>query len=195
MDLVKKARRIIQILCLPLVVIFFARLLHGWYIWYQLGEVSGFNDAFSGKLTRGEPVPLSIAELTEYSDEDYSLLVIRDFEGDRKYFEFTFTADPSAQMEEGQPETLVYTISTGPADCIAEYIEKVAADLQRSGDAVEIDVAPWRGDMGFYAAAQGEHRYLLCWETKTIEVVFDWQPTEEQVNAAVEELQKYDTSR
>lgn len=53
-----------------------------------------------------------------------------------------------------------------------------------------MDGSAWRAEEGYYTSDDGEYRYLLVWGTRAIDITFGWEPTEEQLDIAINTLLK-----
>ena len=160
------------------------------YAQHSLEVAAGMDKYYSRKAAEEKALPLTIGDLTEYSDEDYSTSKSENTLDQRTYTDYTQKAGLFAQLEEGQPEELSYTVSTGTPDVIDAYIQKTVPTLGGQ-EAETFDASSWRAEEGYRAVAKdGHHHYLLKWGTRAIELEFGWEPTEEQLDTAVNELLK-----
>lgn len=161
---------------------------------YLMGEITGMNEYYRRKAAEEKALPLTIGDLTEYSDEDYSTDISKTTVSSadkRSYASYQQKAKFTAKLEEGQPEELSYTVSTGTPDVIDAYIEESAPTLGGTQEAETFDASSWRAEEGYRAVAKdGHHHYLLKWGTRAIELEFGWEPTEEQLDSAINELLK-----
>lgn len=153
----------------------------------EIALVSGQADYFRRKAAEEQMLPLTIGDLTDYSDEDYKTDVSKTTtvqEGKRSFAAYTQKARLTADLEEGQPEKLLYTVSTGSPEVIDAYVEETLGEMEEE----TMDGSLWRAEAGYYTSDGEEHRYLLVWGTRAIDITFGWEPTEEQLDIAVNTL-------
>ena len=134
-------------------------------------------------------LPLTIGDLTDYSDEDYKTDISKTTtaqEGKRSFAAYTQKARLTADLEEGQPEKLLYTVSTGSPGVIDAYVEETLQKMEEE----TMDGSAWRAEEGYYTSDDGEYRYLLVWGTRAIDITFGWEPTAEQLDSAINTLLK-----
>ena len=162
---------------------------------YQWQKELGLIDIYKKMSGNDKTMPLTISELTDWSDSDYSTSISKNTLNSRTYTLYKQKAKLTARMEEGQPDSLIYTISTGTGPVIGNYVAETAPSLGASltGKTTQAstayDVSQWRAEEGYHAVStDGHHHYLLAWSVSAIEIEFSWQPTEEQLNKAIQEL-------
>ena len=83
-------------------------------------------------------------------------------EGKRSFAAYTQKARLTADLEEDQPEKLLYTVSTGSPEVIDAYVEETLQKMEEE----TMDGSAWRAEEGYYTSDDGEYRYLLVWGTR-----------------------------
>ena len=155
----------------------------------ELALLSRQPEYYQRKAAEEKALPLTIADLTDYSDEDYKTNISKTTktqEGKRNYAAYTQKKRLTAELEDGQPEKLLYTVSTGTPDVIDTYMDETLLTMEEE----TIDVSSWRADEGYFSSGEGEYRYLINWGTRAIDITFDWEPTPEQLDSAINALLK-----
>ena len=155
------------------------------YMW--LGEFSGMNDLYRRQAEAAKTLPVTIGTLTDWPDEDYSSQITHNLTGRRHSSRGIQKKKFLTKLEDGQPKTLNYTVTTDSANGITAYMQGV--DLSGT---TAFDVSQWKADEGYYEANNdGTHRYVINWGTRVIAIEFGWEPTEEQLDTAVTTLMAF----
>ncbi|MBQ8390879.1 MAG: DUF2812 domain-containing protein [Oscillibacter sp.] len=149
---------------------------------YQRQEQWGINDFY--REIEGKELPLTISELTDWSDGDYLTQSSRKDVGARATYTYIQTAKLWAKLEEGQPKSLSYSISRGSENTIEKYME----DALEDGSWTAVEGGDWGGTESYYAASDGYHHYLSSYGTRAIKIKFGWEPTQEQLLTAMNTL-------
>ena len=148
---------------------------------YQFQEKWGIND-FQRKI-EGKELPLTISEITSWPDEDYLTQTSRKTVGAKTTYSYIQKAKFWVKLEEGQPSSLSYAITQGSPNTIEKHMKSVLSD--GTWTAVEGD---WGGTDSYYAVSGNHHLYLSAFGTRAIRAEFSWEPTQEELSAAFEEL-------
>lgn len=155
------------------------------YMW--LGEFSGMNDLYRRQAEAAKTLPVTIGALTEWSDEDYSSQITHSLAGSRRHARAVQKKKLLTKLEEGQPKSLHYTVTTDLAPGISTYMDELLFY-----NAEELDVRAWNADEGYYEVnGDGTHRYVINWGTRVVEMEFGWEPTEEQLDTTVTTLMAF----
>ena len=155
----------------------------------ELALISRQPEYYQRQAAAEKALPLTIADLTDYSDEDYKTDISKTTtaqEGKRSFASYTQKARLTADLEEDQPEKLLYTVSTGSPEVIDAYMDETLPTMEEE----TIDVSSWRADEGYFSSGEGEYRYLINWDTRAIDITFGWEPTAEQLDSAINTLLK-----
>ena len=87
---------------------------------YQWQKELGLLDIY--KKIDGKELPLTISEITDWSDGDYLTQSSKNTVGARTTYTYIQTAKLWAKLEEGQPKSLSYSISRGSENTIEKYM-------------------------------------------------------------------------
>ena len=146
-----------------------------------------------------DPLPLTVADLTAFGNENYSLERHRSVSpliSQVEYLQvFRYDMEPPA----GQPDRLVYTVWTSrfPAlldlavsQCMEEAVRYVAPEECSAYGFRETDPAPWGAEEAwqYYADSAAENAWLLRYDGRVVRIRFDWTPTAAQMSAVAEKL-------